>query len=102
MMLHCDSVGMAAAFIVTTVDVELLFARFGSVSVAETVAVSVRVPGAPGVLITSVTVALAPLANPPIEHVTFVVPLHAPWLEAVETSDVPVGKASVMTTFVAL
>src|SRR5262249_25113350 len=72
----------------TETEAELLLAR-GSVSLAETVAVSVRLPTAVG-LRTRVSVAEAPLARLPIEQVR--AGLHVPWLSVEEVSVALAGK----------
>jgi len=89
--IHIDSVGMSAA------TVDELFARFGSSSVAVTVAVLVSVAGVPEVT-TIVIVSLAATAIVPIVQVTVVVPTQVPALVIAEENDEPAGRTSFIAT----
>ena len=80
------------------VDVEELFAEFGSDDVAVTVAVLDTWPGVDAVVSTRVIVALPGFANVPIAQDTVVVPLHDPCDGVAETNVVPAGSTSVTTT----
>ena len=80
------------------VDVEELFAGFGSTSAAVTVAVLDIGPGVDEVFTTRLMRALPPFANPPSAHDRAVVPLDDPCDGVAETNVVPVGSASVTTT----
>lgn len=93
------SAWFAGAFTVV-VPGALLFAVFGSVSFAVTLAVLLNVPAAVGVT-TIVTVALAPLINVPRVHETVVVPVQLPCVVDDETNVAPAGNGSVITTLVA-
>ena len=75
---HPENVGIFALNCTVTAVVVLLFAAFGSNSLADTLIVLLMVPGAGGARITIVTVALPPLANVPMEQVITGVPLHVP------------------------
>ena len=79
-----------------------LLAGFGSVCVADTVAVLDTTPGVDAVVSTRVIVALPPFDNVPTAQDTVVVPLHDPWDGVAETNVVPAGRVSVTTTLFAL
>src|SRR5687767_645009 len=78
-----------------------LFAGVGSDSAAATVAALVTVPPVALTFATRVTVALAPTASEPIEHVTVVVPEQVPCDGVALTKLRPAGSTSVITTVVA-
>jgi hypothetical protein len=83
------------------VDVDELFAGFGSVCVAVTVTVLDTGPGVDEVVSTRLIVALPRFANVPIAQDTVVVPLHDPCDGVAETNVVPAGSTSVTTTLLA-
>src|SRR6266850_8394756 len=85
------------------VSVSLLFSVFGSVGAPDTVAVFVRVDEA--LLVTKtmmVTVADAAALIAPSEHMTVVVPEHAPCDAVADTRVVPAGSVSDTVAEVAL
>ena len=81
--------------------VEVLLAVLESDSVADTVAVLLKLPAAVGVT-TRVTVALALLLIVPRGQLTVLVPLQLPWPGVAETKLTPAGKVSVKLTPVAV
>jgi hypothetical protein len=99
---HSEAAGIDAALMVLIVDVEELFAGFGSTSTAVTVAVLDTAPGGVDVVVsTRLIVALPPFANAPTAHDTVVVPLQDPCDGVAETNVVPAGSTSVTTTLLA-
>jgi hypothetical protein len=98
---HAEAAGIDDGLTVVIVDVEELFAGFGSVSVAVTVAVLDTEPGVGEVVSTRLIVALPPFASEPREHVTVVVLLHDPCDGVAETNVVPAGSTSVTVTLLA-
>jgi hypothetical protein len=92
---------LAAAFTVVVV-VQLLLPVFGSVTPLLTLAVLLSVPtaAAPGVT-TMVTVALAPLANVPIEQLIAGLPAQLPCVDVAETNVTFAGRVSETVTPVA-
>lgn len=79
----------------------LLLAILGSVSFADTLAV-LPIICAKEVVVTTVTVALEPLANVPIAQVIVVVPLHVPWLDTGDPNNAVLASSrSVIVTPVA-
>src|ERR1051326_330076 len=72
----------------------------GSLSVAATLAVFVKVPADCGTTMILIT-AIALRASEPRLHVTVAVPLHVPCVGVAEVKLIPTGKLSVTTTFVA-
>ena len=72
----------------------------GSVSVAATLALFVKVPAACGTTMMLIT-ANAFRASEPRVHVIVVVPLHIPCVGVAEVKLIPIGKLSVTMTFVA-
>jgi hypothetical protein len=101
--IHSESAGTGAggAGVIVTTAVELLFAGFGSASVAETVAVFDTDPVG-GALIASVTVTVEPEVIVPTLQVTVVVPVQLPCVDEAEEKVVPAGSASATATFVAV
>ncbi len=92
---------MVFGWALTVVDaVAELFAAFGSLSVAATLAVLEMVPGWTGTTFT-VTVAVAPLLTVPRLQVTVAVPEQEPWLGTAEVNMTVAGSGSVTMTFVA-
>jgi hypothetical protein len=86
----------------STVIVLVLFERFGSLSLAVTVAVLFKMPAEEGVVTVSVALAAAPLASEPIEQVTIPpASAQAPWLAVVLSKLIPLGRVSVSVTPVA-
>jgi hypothetical protein len=88
-----------AEAVTVVLAVALLFALFGSPSVAVTLAVLVMVPPDVGAVTVMVTVALEPLAIDPKLHVT--VPalwLQVPWVAVADTKITPLGRVSVRVT----
>lgn len=82
-------------------EVDELLGRLGSLVAELTVAEFETEPLVAETVTTSTTVAFAPFARVPREHVTVVVPEHVPWDGVAETNVIPAGSASVMTTLVA-
>jgi hypothetical protein len=77
-------------------SVEVLFARFGSASLAFTVAVLWAVPGSKGPVTTTVAVTEAPEGTEPRSHVTTPpVWVQLPCPELAETNCTPAGRVSV-------
>jgi hypothetical protein len=92
----------SAAALTVVVVVELLLLMFGSVTLLVTLAVLLSVPTAAAVGVTTiVTVALAALANVPMEHVMVVVPLQFPNVDVADTNVTFAGNVSVTVTPVA-
>ena len=77
-----------------------LLTVFGSLSLAETVAVLVRVPAAPGVT-TSVTVALAPPASEPSVQATALPPVQLISADETDLNATVGGSVSLSVTLVA-
>lgn len=98
MRAHVEAAGINDGSMVVIVDVEELFAGFGSGSDAATVAVLDMAPGVEEVFSTRVIVALPPVANAPTAHDTVVVPLQDPCDGVAETNVAPAGRTSVTTT----
>jgi hypothetical protein len=86
----------------SVVAVEVLLARFGSASVAFTVAVLWRVPGSNPAVTTTVAVTELPEGMEPRPQVTTPpVWVQVPWPELAETNCTPAGRVSVKVAFVA-
>jgi hypothetical protein len=91
-------IGALAPVFTVTLDVEVLFAVFGSGVVETTVAVLAIVPDALGLRTTNAIVAEPPLAIVPSEQMTALLKVQDPCDGDAETNVVPAGKMSVTVT----